>query len=173
MCRRRRSVLQRGMDRDRLADHQALSGSRPSGTTLAAGPRMRRLCWPKCAATAWPRRRWKTPSGMRKPSRNSNPCGSCWAARRREIPCGVSIGIQDSIEQLLEKIETEAGRRLSAHQGQSQAGLGRECAGENSLPLARHPAELRCQLRLHADRSRTSAQVRSLQSADDRAAAVE
>jgi O-succinylbenzoate synthase len=26
---------------------------------------------------------------------------------RREIPCGVSIGIQDSIEQLLEKIETE------------------------------------------------------------------
>ena len=26
---------------------------------------------------------------------------------RREIPCGVSIGIQDSVEQLLEKIETE------------------------------------------------------------------
>jgi O-succinylbenzoate synthase len=26
---------------------------------------------------------------------------------RREIPCGVSIGIQDSIEQLLEKIQTE------------------------------------------------------------------
>ncbi len=29
------------------------------------------------------------------------------AARAREIPCGVSIGIQDSVEQLLEKIETE------------------------------------------------------------------
>src|SRR3979490_2802245 len=26
---------------------------------------------------------------------------------RREIPCGVSIGIQDSVAQLLEKIETE------------------------------------------------------------------
>jgi len=26
---------------------------------------------------------------------------------RREIPCGVSIGVQDSVEQLLEKIETE------------------------------------------------------------------
>ena len=26
---------------------------------------------------------------------------------RREIPCGVSIGIQDSVEQLIEKIETE------------------------------------------------------------------
>jgi O-succinylbenzoate synthase len=29
------------------------------------------------------------------------------AGARREIPCGVSIGIQDTIEQLLEKIETE------------------------------------------------------------------
>lgn len=28
---------------------------------------------------------------------------------RREIPCGVSIGIQDSVEQLLDKIETELG----------------------------------------------------------------
>ena len=26
---------------------------------------------------------------------------------RREIPCGVSIGVQDSVDQLLEKIETE------------------------------------------------------------------
>ena len=26
---------------------------------------------------------------------------------RREIPCGVSIGIQDSVPELLEKIETE------------------------------------------------------------------
>jgi O-succinylbenzoate synthase len=29
------------------------------------------------------------------------------AGARREIPCGVSIGIQDSVEQLLEKIQTE------------------------------------------------------------------
>jgi o-succinylbenzoate synthase len=28
---------------------------------------------------------------------------------RREVPCGVSIGIQDSVEQLLEKIDTELG----------------------------------------------------------------
>ena len=28
---------------------------------------------------------------------------------RKEIPCGVSIGIQDSVEQLIEKIETELG----------------------------------------------------------------
>src|SRR5437867_6128493 len=29
------------------------------------------------------------------------------AGARREIPCGVSIGIQDSVEQLFEKIDTE------------------------------------------------------------------
>ena len=29
------------------------------------------------------------------------------AGARREIPCGVSIGIQDSVEQLFEKIQTE------------------------------------------------------------------
>ena len=44
---------------------------------------------------------------------------------RREIPCGVSIGIQDSVAQLLEKIETRTGRRLPAHQDEDQAGLGR------------------------------------------------
>jgi len=35
------------------------------------------------------------------------PLWKLLGGNRREIPCGVSIGIQDSIEQLLEKIETE------------------------------------------------------------------
>jgi O-succinylbenzoate synthase len=35
------------------------------------------------------------------------PLWKLLGGRRREIPCGVSIGIQDSHEQLLEKIETE------------------------------------------------------------------
>src|SRR5450631_1488137 len=35
------------------------------------------------------------------------PLWTLLGGTRREIPCGVSIGIQDSIEQLLEKIETE------------------------------------------------------------------
>jgi O-succinylbenzoate synthase len=40
--------------------------------------------------------------------RNGNPLWKeIGAGARREIPCGVSIGIQDTIEQLLEKIETE------------------------------------------------------------------
>ncbi len=35
------------------------------------------------------------------------PLWELLGGRRREIPCGVSIGIQDTLEQLLEKIETE------------------------------------------------------------------
>jgi O-succinylbenzoate synthase len=35
------------------------------------------------------------------------PLWKLLGGKRREIPCGVSIGIQDSIEQLLEKVETE------------------------------------------------------------------
>ncbi len=40
--------------------------------------------------------------------RNGNPLWKeIGGGARREIPCGVSIGIQDTVEQLLEKIETE------------------------------------------------------------------
>jgi O-succinylbenzoate synthase len=40
--------------------------------------------------------------------RNGNPLWKeIGAGARQEIPCGVSIGIQDSVEQLIEKIETE------------------------------------------------------------------
>ena len=40
--------------------------------------------------------------------RNGNPLWKeIGGGARREIPCGVSIGIQDTIEQLIEKIETE------------------------------------------------------------------
>src|SRR5580658_8355705 len=45
--------------------------------------------------------------------RNRNPLwkeiggGSYQESLRREIPCGVSIGIQDSVDQLIEKIERE------------------------------------------------------------------
>jgi o-succinylbenzoate synthase len=51
---------------------------------------------------------------------------------RREIPCGVSIGIQDSVPQLLEK-SARTRSRLPAHQDQNQARLGR---GRNSAKSA-------------------------------------
>jgi O-succinylbenzoate synthase len=91
---------------------------------------------------------------------------------RKEISCGVSIGIQDSIEQLLGKDSDRAGRRLSPHQGQSETGLGSKRAGANPLALGRHHAQLRRQLSLYARPGGTPAQLRSIQSADDRAAAL-
>jgi O-succinylbenzoate synthase len=40
-------------------------------------------------------------------TQKKQPLWKLLGGTRREIPCGVSIGIQDSIEQLLEKIQTE------------------------------------------------------------------
>ena len=40
-------------------------------------------------------------------TQKQQPLWKLLGGTRREIPCGVSIGIQDSVEQLLEKIETE------------------------------------------------------------------
>lgn len=42
-------------------------------------------------------------------AQKKQPLWKLLGGTRREIPCGVSIGIQDSIEQLLEKIEIELG----------------------------------------------------------------
>ena len=44
--------------------------------------------------------------GTQRRSRSSNHYGNC-SADKQAIQCGVSIGIQDSIDQLLEKVETE------------------------------------------------------------------
>ena len=62
---------------------------------------------------------------------------------RREIPCGVSIGIQDSVEQLHRKDRARTGRRVPAHQDEDQAGLGR---GRDPEVRERFPA-----IRLMAD----------------------
>ncbi len=54
----------------------------------------------------------------------------------REIQCGVSIGIQDSVEQLMDKDRNRARRRISSHQSKSQARLGHQRAGTHPLALA-------------------------------------
>ena len=72
------------------------------GRTVTAAHEAR-ASWPKYAGTAWPRLPSKTRSGTRRRFRSSSHYGSCSAARRREIQCGVSIGIQDSVEQLIGK----------------------------------------------------------------------
>ena len=69
----------------------------------------------------------------------------------REIACGVSIGIQESHEQLLEKIETELAAGYQRIKVKVKRGWDIEVLAKDPRALARHPAELRRQLRLHAD----------------------
>ena len=47
------------------------------------------------------------PSGTSRHSKRTFRWRNCSAGRLTEIPCGVSIGIQNSIEELLEKVECE------------------------------------------------------------------
>src|SRR5215510_4436964 len=65
-------------------------------------PVMRRLCLSACADIAWPRALWDAEAQIR-----HIPLWQLLGGNRAEIACGVSIGIQNSVEQLLEKIETE------------------------------------------------------------------
>ena len=67
---------------------------------------------------------------------------------RDTIPCGVSIGIQPSLRATDGQDRNRAGRRLSAHQAQVQARLGHQHLRSRPQALARHPAQLRRQLRL-------------------------
>jgi hypothetical protein len=80
---------------------------------------------------------------------------------RREIPCGVSIGIQDSVEQLLEKIERELAGGLPAHQDEDQAGLGR---GRGAPVRERFP---RIKLMADANSAYTLADADHLRKLDD------
>ncbi len=69
---------------------------------------------------------------------------------RKELAAGVSIGIQESHEQLLEKIAVEVAAGISADQGEGEAGVGRGGAGEDSRAVAGDSALLRRQQRVHA-----------------------
>ena len=56
---------------------------------------------------------------------------------QREIACGVSIGIQDSHEQLLQKIETELAAGYQRIKIKVKPRMGRRGAGEDPRTLAR------------------------------------
>jgi len=91
---------------------------------------------------------------------------------RRQIPCGVSIGIQDSPEQLIDKIQTElsAGYRrikVKVKPGWDLNVLERIRSRWSDITLS-------CDANsAYARSGRAFAQIRSVQSAHDRAAPVE
>ena len=77
------------------------------------------------------------------------------ADRRRsstEIPCGVSIGIQDSVEQLIDKIETELAAGYQRIKMKIKPGWDIDVVSEVRRAVSGHPADGRRQLRLHARR---------------------
>ncbi len=80
---------------------------RASGQADRLGARLPGTACESARRIAWPRPRSKMRCGTRRPRRKSIPLWKLLGGTRREIACGVSIGIQDSAEQLLEKIETE------------------------------------------------------------------
>ena len=152
---RRRSVLQQRMDRDCLAHDYALSCARRCWDAASNRRAIARLCSPECAGIAWRKRPWKMRCGTRKRNRKSMPLWKLLGGTRTEIPCGVSIGIQDSVEQLLDKIQIELAAGYRRIKVKVKPGLGRECAGTDSFALGRYHAELRRQFRVHARSGRT------------------
>ena len=67
----------------------------------------------------------------------------------REIQCGVSIGIQDSVEQLLDKVELELAAGYRRIKVKVKPGWDLNVLERIRTALAGDRVELRCQLRVH------------------------
>ena len=66
-----------------------------------------RRSWPRCEGTAWPGPAIENALWDAEARQKQVPLWKLLGGTRREIQCGVSIGIQDTVEQLLDKIQTE------------------------------------------------------------------
>ena len=97
-------------------------------------------------------------AAARRHARARSPRASRSASRTRSTTCAA-------------KVAHGARRRLSAHQDQDQARLGRRRRRGDPRALRRHPADGGRQRRLHARRRRAPRRARSLRPDDDRAAA--
>ena len=83
-----------------------VSDPRPAGQANRFRPRLpgslRKVRAHRMAKAALENALWDAEAAQKQ-----QPLWKLLGGTRREIPCGVSIGIQDSVEQLLEKIQTE------------------------------------------------------------------
>ena len=142
--RRRTSVLQARVDRHRVAHaSQTGTGSDAASSASVSMAATARRSSARCAATAWRRPRWKTPSGTSKRRSRRHP--AVRAAGRdpqRDSVRRIDRHSAFAMAQLMEKIETRAGRRLPAHQAEVQAGLGHGDLRGGAQALAGDHAEL-------------------------------
>ena len=63
--------------------------------------------WPasgRCAATRWPGPRWRTACGICWPRRRACRWPICWAARQDRVKVGVSVGIEPTLDELLDRV---------------------------------------------------------------------
>ena len=133
MRRRAGSVLQRRDERNRLAYHQDFIAPRVLGANFEhprdVFPALKAIRGHNMAKAAVEMASWDP---VRAAARRALVSAAIGGTRER-IASGVSIGIQDSLDQLCEKIEPRACGRLPADQDQDQAGLGPRggggCAG--------------------------------------------
>ena len=104
--------------------------------------------------------------------RNGNPLWKeIGGGARREIPCGVSIGIQDSVEQLIEKIEIELAAGYQRIKMKIKPGWDVDVIRRDPRALPCDPADGGREFGVHAGRCGAPEAAGRVLSDDDRAAA--
>ena len=107
MRRRREPVLQRRDHPHRLARPRRVHrtvGSRPSLSITRERCSAR---WPGSVVITWPRRRSRWRRGISSRRRRDGRWRAVLGGTRQRIEAGVSIGIQDSLEELVERVQVE------------------------------------------------------------------
>ena len=110
--------------RNRVAHHSRSSLAAHQGYKTSPAQLTSTTCLISSAATTWPRAALKPRSGTLKLKQKGIPLWKLLGGSRTEIACGVSIGITESLDSCRHR-RKRTRRRLSAHQDQNQARLGR------------------------------------------------
>ena len=105
-CGRRGSLLQQRVDRECVADSHATIWPRAAGQRIDSARECPAL-FAKVRAHRMAKAGLENALWDAEANQKQVPLWKLLGGTRREIACGVSIGIQDSIEQLLEKIHIE------------------------------------------------------------------
>ncbi len=90
-----------------MADADEISDPDDAGEIRSSRRAIARRCLPKCASHRMAKAGLENALWDAEATQKKQPLWKLLGGTRREIPCGVSIGIQDSVEQLLEKIQIE------------------------------------------------------------------
>ena len=163
---RRKSFLQRGMDRLRLAFAHRLHCAAHSEHEFADASEVN-------ARTEHIRGHNMTRGGVEtaiwdlQARSKTSRCGRPSAQGASEIACGVSIGIQDSVEQLLEKIETELAAGYQRIKMKIKPGWDVDVIRQVRETFPAHQADGRRQLSLYAGRYRSFEEAGRFLSDDD------